>query len=187
MRYIFGLFALYLLYIGAPDLGMVAAHYNFDVATGSSIPVSDFQPSEFMVNSYYIGLSIKDYFVNSDWTLLDWLIFIVVAVYGLALSVKTVSDYSKEADIWMMIRLPFAAFLYLLIVIFAPYRVTQIVDEKAGLKYEKEKLMFRRYGLESFYQRFIEPYNHVRLYLFSDLQSTYLDELLEKLKQRRRK
>lgn len=178
VRVIFLLLMMLVIISGTYSYDGIMNYFNLDTGRGTATPVIRHYFNLFTINAYYMSLSVKDYFVNLDWGLGHGVMFLAVLFYSALDVVKRLYSYRfLVTDFQAVIKLPVVAVAYLMFSIFAPYRVTKIMDGDVRYDYEAS-LMSRLIGADV-YSEIIQKSAVLRSLVLSDLQASYLTDLLE--------
>ncbi|WP_318515731.1 hypothetical protein [Photobacterium leiognathi] len=178
MRVLLFFVALFTVFTGIFHYDGLMSYLNLDTARGTATPVIKHYFDVFTINAYYMSLSVKDYFVNIEWGFWHWLTFGLFVAYSAFDVAKRLYDYRHlSTDFVAVMKLPIVAIIYLFLSVFAPYRLTKIMDGSEA-RYDYEYGLMKRLGGD-FYVELLGKSAVLRALVVSDLQATYLTDVME--------
>lgn len=179
MRILFLLTMIFIFLTGAYTYDGLMTYLNLDTYNGTATPVVRHYFDLFTINAYYMSLSVKDYFININWGVGHGLMFLAVFGYASFDVIKRLYVYRElRTDFGAVMKLPLVAIVYLMLSVFAPYRLTKIMDG-AEIRYDYEYPLMKRLLSDELYGAFLKKSAVFRALVVSDLQASYLTDLLE--------
>ncbi len=117
------------------NLNRIAHVWRFNFNGGASVPTSPISLTDVgTMIEYHYAVSIKRFFVDADWSYLEYAAYSIAVIWCLAkahtISARRVNEAESNSDALAMIP---AAVLALVTAVFAPYRLASSTDKESLL------------------------------------------------------
>ncbi|MUK37546.1 hypothetical protein GNP82_08280 [Aliivibrio fischeri] len=169
------------------NLNYLANEWGFTITNGASVPTSPYSlTTTGQMIEYHYWLSIKNFFANFKWGVVDIVICTVVVLWASIKAFSLAYDATKEqSKVSDLLLVPFAALLSLFAVLFLPYRLSESNKEEQMIKEKQLEALFLRIGFSEkranhLVQKINQPTSMMAV--FKDNQATFIHTIMKVVK-----